>query len=436
MWERIFYQSSASVYSGLCYAVFSPAKSHKSETGSPNNFWWSNNQTLKGIHWCSWSKMCLPKNSGGMCFRDLSKFNIVLLAKQGWRLLYHPSSLLTRVLEARYFPRMDFMTANLGDEGGELEMALISAYGTMLGFRDRSNLSDELIWRYDNTGIYSPKSGYKLLTDDEVVHHFSPFGPRKLQLRNVCLLCNEAKDSTEHFVLYCVWTRQVLDHLGFSYPFSLQELNYQQDISQLFTQLDDGQKAQLILTFGAICHGAELGALIPSSNPQLISHPTKWSPPADNIIKLNLDAHFISTNCKPFSSVISRNSLCQPLVTCAYSHDLIAEPFIAKAKACEVVMSIAFEMGFHQIQVEGDSLTVIKKLQSRIADKSILHSIISYINNKKCCFDAITFSYVGRRGNEVVHALARIGLHFGNPQYWFGEVPATVEEVVRQDLAP
>ncbi|KAK8663881.1 hypothetical protein V6N13_083686 [Hibiscus sabdariffa] len=68
-------------------------------------------------------------------------------------------------------------------------------------------------------------------------------------------------------------------------------------------------------------------------------------------------------------------------------------------------------MGFRGIQVEGDSLTVIKKLQSRIADKSILHSIISDINNKRGCFDAITFSYVGRRGNEAAHALARIGLH-------------------------
>ncbi|KAM2044087.1 hypothetical protein ACFX1T_008446 [Malus domestica] len=46
--------------------------------------------------------MCKPKAEGG--FRDLYAFNIVVLAKQGWRVFHQPMSLVVRVLKARFSP--------------------------------------------------------------------------------------------------------------------------------------------------------------------------------------------------------------------------------------------------------------------------------------------------------------------------------------------
>ncbi|XP_019163544.1 PREDICTED: uncharacterized protein LOC109159890 [Ipomoea nil] len=80
-----------------------------------NKFWWvSNNNNGGGIRWLAWNKMCYPKVQGGLGFKGLSKFNLALLAKQGWRLLTQPSSLAARIIKARYYPQSDFLEAKIG----------------------------------------------------------------------------------------------------------------------------------------------------------------------------------------------------------------------------------------------------------------------------------------------------------------------------------
>ncbi|KAA3460789.1 reverse transcriptase [Gossypium australe] len=79
-----------------------------------NAFWWNKNNGKRGMHWCDWESLCALKEEWGMGFRDLNCFNITLLAKQGWRLLRNPNSLLARTLKARYFKDSDFLKSNLG----------------------------------------------------------------------------------------------------------------------------------------------------------------------------------------------------------------------------------------------------------------------------------------------------------------------------------
>ncbi|KAA3462946.1 non-ltr retroelement reverse transcriptase [Gossypium australe] len=109
--------------------------------GIMNKFWWANGKSGKGIHWCSWKDLCLPKSFGGMGFRDLSFFNKALLAKQAWRLLSQPSCLLSKVLKARYFPFSHFLSAKVG-------FYLSFTWRSICNARDL--IADGLIWRIGN----------------------------------------------------------------------------------------------------------------------------------------------------------------------------------------------------------------------------------------------------------------------------------------------
>ena len=49
-----------------------------------------------------------------MGLRDMEAFNYALLAKQGWRLMQNPNSLVARVLKVKYFHDSTFLQAKLG----------------------------------------------------------------------------------------------------------------------------------------------------------------------------------------------------------------------------------------------------------------------------------------------------------------------------------
>lgn len=80
-------------------------------------FWWGDDEKHRKMHWMAWWKLCIPKSEGGMGFRDLYSFNLVLFAKQSWRLITDPDSLVVRVLKAKYCPNGSLLDATLKNGG-------------------------------------------------------------------------------------------------------------------------------------------------------------------------------------------------------------------------------------------------------------------------------------------------------------------------------
>lgn len=80
-----------------------------------NAFLWSGGAHGKGLRWIGWKNLCVPKDFGGLGLKELKKFNLAMIAKQGWRLLTEANSLVSAVMKARYYPESSIIHAELGN---------------------------------------------------------------------------------------------------------------------------------------------------------------------------------------------------------------------------------------------------------------------------------------------------------------------------------
>ncbi|XP_062019515.1 uncharacterized protein LOC133736097 [Rosa rugosa] len=75
-------------------------------------FWWGSSSDKRKIHWKKWDDLCHAKEVGGLGFRSLSEFNMSMLAKQAWRVISNPESLVAQLYKARYYPDGNFWNAD------------------------------------------------------------------------------------------------------------------------------------------------------------------------------------------------------------------------------------------------------------------------------------------------------------------------------------
>ncbi|MBA0856230.1 hypothetical protein Goshw_025088 [Gossypium schwendimanii] len=90
-------------------------------------------------------------------------------------------------------------------------------------------------------------------------------------------------------------------------------------------------------------------------------------------------------------------------------------------------------MTFQDVHFEGDSLTVIKKINSREEDKPVLRPVLQNIKDYKGNFDRATFCFVRRKANVAAYVLASKGRPYQEPMYWVEEAPEVVDRTVAED---
>ncbi|XP_065638811.1 uncharacterized protein LOC136071439 [Quercus suber] len=468
-------------------------------TGMVRQFWWGQVKDEKKLAWMSWEKMCLPKEKGGMGFRDLKLFNLALLAKQGWRLQTNSSSLFYRVYKAKYFPSCDFIEACLGSQPSFAWRSIWAAQDIVkrglrwqVGDGEKIQVwKDKWLQQPSTYRVVTPMSSSQLVVmvcdlidgdrkewkEDLIRQCFFPqdveailsiplsaHGARdrmiwaenkngKFTVRSAYKLAQEihsdgnTSESSDRAALKQMWRRLwgqrdlVLKQAGHPIWDQPNVDIYGCDVA--VTKVD-----RIIPGVGGACYSNMLGiwkerniaihggrrregkAIVRSSlrvldefqlaNVRLpaptrqLSNEIKWSPPQLGHYKVNVDRAVFSKRKQVGIGVIIRDS--GGMVIAALSRKL-AFPLGAletEAKAMEVGVQFALDVGVRDVTLEGDSICICNALQGLGEASFSVQNIVAGTLHLAKGFRTVAFSYTKRLGNVPAHLLAQYAANVEN----------------------
>ncbi|KAK5825275.1 hypothetical protein PVK06_020089 [Gossypium arboreum] len=98
---------------------------------------------------------------------------------------------------------------------------------------------------------------------------------------------------------------------------------------------------------------------IPMQNPKV----SKWEPPNGENVKANFDASFYQQSNRSISRILIRNKEGLVIATFTHSNKHMIGSTMEKVQACLQSLTFAEELSFRKILVEGDALTIIRKIE-------------------------------------------------------------------------
>ncbi|XP_074363421.1 putative mitochondrial protein AtMg00310 [Apium graveolens] len=113
-----------------------------------NAFLWGN-AAGRGVKWIIWKKMCVPKGFGGLGLKELKRFNMAMLARQSWRLRTEVNTLVSAIMNARYYPQTEVIDAELGNNHSYVWRGIFASLEILkIGAHRRiGNGESTLVWR-------------------------------------------------------------------------------------------------------------------------------------------------------------------------------------------------------------------------------------------------------------------------------------------------
>ena len=149
----------------------------------------------------------------------------------------------------------------------------------------------------------------------------------------------------------------------------------------------------------------------------------RWSPPPPARYKMNLDGAVFKAQKVVGIGVLIRDA--QGRVVVALSQKLNAPlgALEVEAKAVEVALQFARDVGISNFIMEGDSLIVYNALCGHSFPPSLVATIISGAIGFCGLFHWVEFSHIHRQGNKPAHILAKHAKGIDDYVAWLEETP-------------
>ncbi|KAK5818517.1 hypothetical protein PVK06_023458 [Gossypium arboreum] len=150
-------------------------------------------------------------------------------------------------------------------------------------------------------------------------------------------------------------------------------------------------------------------------------------------LKVNFDTAFNNHTKESCSGVVICNSKAE-IICCKTEMNLnIPSVFSTEAVACLQALKLRLQLGLREIKVEGDSRTIIRKLQEKTEDRSKISGYIKDAQYLCCQFNLCVFLFTNREANRVAHCLTQEGLKKRESTYLKNMVPLGVVEAMAED---
>ena len=161
---------------------------------------------------------------------------------------------------------------------------------------------------------------------------------------------------------------------------------------------------------------------------------TKWCPPQPGSYKVNVDGAVFTKRKQAGIGVVIRDSAGE--VVAALSQKL-ARPLGAleiEAKAMEVAVQFALDVGVRDVTFEGDSLSICNALRGGsevpLSVQNIIFGLFHLVRN----FRSYVFSHTKRQGNIPAHLLAQHASGVESYVAWVEECPSLIKHACASDI--
>ncbi|KAA3471354.1 reverse transcriptase [Gossypium australe] len=389
--------------------------------------------------------MCRSKEEGGMGFRNMAKFNISLLAKQGWRIMNNTESLAAKatkdILRKGLIWRVGTgnnisVNCDAWIPNGvnfrllsEVELMPDQFVSTLIDNNERiwkedliEDTFDEedtvrilqisladvphddyLAWGGEASGVFSVRSAYKLLqTTDEFPRAYALQISYRNLYKKLWLLNLPTKIKiTVWKITWNFLPTRCNPRAWRLFCCALWALWGDRNLRIHEKKVSTGSEIGNFV----IRYIAELDGLERKKLTQTEVKP-KWRHPPRETIKINFDGAFDVHNHISASGIVIRDPEGAILFSCSEIHKGVPSAFAAEALACRKAVRIGVENRWTEVIIEEDSRSVINKCRSSDRDKSLLGAYISDIKQMMYRSKPFVFNHIPRSANTIAHEIA------------------------------
>ncbi|GMJ04276.1 hypothetical protein like AT3G09510 [Hibiscus trionum] len=348
---------------------------------------------------------------------------------------------------------------------------------------------DHLIWTGEHSGVYSVRSGYKLLlpaittTNPEYelfkliwqvncppkmnvqcwkfIRNFVPtkcnLCVRRVITDPTCARCLQEPEDVAHVLRNCPFADQVWSNMGIQCPKITQNVSFTVWLLDLLKQVGSNKSTDILVALWAIWtarnkfifegastrpidivtsikgYAVDISLVSNRSGFNHSSACVRWTAPVSPCVKVNVDAGFNKITKLATVGVAIRNTEGYFLGASSTIAYRVSSSFAAEAQAVVQGLHLALDLGFDQIVVEGDSRSIISKLVAASPDSSEAATLVMEAKGLSLNFRRCDFVFVHRSGNSVAHALSKYRQSVDFDHFWVDEVPHRIELAAAAD---